>query len=84
MLEPEKAFTLFPNSATHYLTVNLLFEVNGEINLRVFDSMGKIIQATKTNDVSTEFNLSHYADGMYFLQVQTKDKIGTKKFVVKK
>ena len=75
---------LFPNPATNHLTIALESN-NKNVEVTIFDITGKIIYAT--TGIATqqiEVNTKDFAEGIYFVQIQTADFIETKKLVVEK
>jgi photosystem II stability/assembly factor-like uncharacterized protein len=73
-------FSINPNPTREVL--NLQFENANNLeafNAHITDVAGKVVFKTNTSDKQLKIN--HLPDGIYFLTVKTKDKIGVTKFV---
>ena len=77
-------FTLFPNPANNYITI----KSNGSImnSLKIFNINGQEVKNQLLNKTSNNVNvnLDNFANGMYFMQLQTEKGTITKKFEVSK
>ena len=65
---------IYPNPANNKITV----DATDVIDVKLFDVLGKQITVTKTNNV----DVSDLNDGVYFIQVQTKQNTTTQKIIV--
>jgi|ERR1700757_740979 len=65
---------IYPNPANNKITI----DANDVTDVKLFDVLGKQIIATKTNDV----DVSNFNDGVYFIQVQTKQNTTTQKIII--
>lgn len=73
-----ESITIQPNPFDNIIRI----ENKGNIaieNITVYDTYGKIVHAT--NNIKQELNVSHLTTGFYYLSIQTKDGIYTKKIV---
>ena len=78
------SINLFPNPATNNLTIEL-GNNNKKVDVTITDITGKIIYATTASETQkTEVNTENFAEGIYVVQIQTADFIGTKKLVIEK
>ena len=79
-----KGVLVFPNPVTNHLTIALPGN-NKKVEVTISDITGKIIYTTTATDVNKlELNTTDFAAGIYVVQIQTADFIGTKKLVVEK
>jgi hypothetical protein len=65
---------IYPNPANNKITI----DATDVVDIKLFDVLGKQIFATKT----TEVDVSNFNDGVYFIQVQTKQNTTTQKIMV--
>jgi photosystem II stability/assembly factor-like uncharacterized protein len=65
---------IYPNPAQNKITI----DANDVADVKLFDVLGKQIFSTKTNDV----DVSNFNDGVYFIQVQTKQNTTTQKIMI--
>ena len=78
------SINLFPNPASNHLTI-ALGSNNKKVEVTITDITGKIIYTITTNKTNKiEVNTNEFAEGIYIVQIQVADFIGTKKLVVEK
>ena len=65
---------IYPNPANNKITI----DANDVIDVKLFDILGKQITSTKTNEV----DVSNLTNGVYFIQVQTKQNTSTQKIII--
>jgi len=75
---------LFPNPATNHLTIALSSN-NKKAEVSIADITGKVIYTTSATEVQKiEVNTEDFARGIYVVQIQSADFVGTKKLVIEK
>jgi len=74
-------FSVYPNPATDFITVNLSLEQIEKVE--IFDLNGRLIK-TVNSDLSSSQNIdvSNLQSGLYFITVNTPDASITKKFII--
>jgi hypothetical protein len=65
---------IYPNPANNKITI----DATDVIDVKLFDVLGKEVTNAKTNDV----DISNLTNGVYFIQVQTKQNTTTQKIIV--
>ena len=80
---PFGSVTLYPNPAQEYVNVecrmkNVEYDV---INIQLYDVYGKLIWSNDHPSILTRINISDFADGLYFVRVNTNAGSITKTFV---
>jgi hypothetical protein len=65
---------IYPNPANN----KIIIDAADVVDVKLFDVLGKQITSTKTNEV----DVSNFSDGVYFIQVQTKQNTATQKIIV--
>ncbi|MFI5141287.1 MAG: T9SS type A sorting domain-containing protein, partial [Bacteroidia bacterium] len=65
---------IYPNPASNKITI----DANNILDVKLFDVLGKQITSTKTTDI----DVSNFKDGIYFIQVQTKEGASTQKIII--
>ncbi len=75
-------FTLAPNPAGQVCRVRLNRDFTEEINLRLVNTTGQILQNRQITDVETELDLTGLPAGIYFVEMRTNKGIGVKRLVV--
>ena len=64
------AISVYPNPVTDYLVVaTTAYDQNQVISIKVYSVNGYMIEEKVTSSDRTEFNLSNYPAGIYFLSV---------------
>ncbi|ROI04718.1 T9SS C-terminal target domain-containing protein [Chryseobacterium sp. G0240] len=71
----KEKFTVFPNPVSHMLNVSSEHEI---ILLEVYDHLGRLI---RKNNHQKSINVEDFAKGVYYLKIQTKEKIYYEKFI---
>lgn len=78
-------FNIYPNPSSDVFNVQIADAYRGNTTLTITDEMGRIIRSEKVqknSDVLTsKFDLSTMPNGVYFLKVNTDDKMVTKRIV---
>jgi PKD repeat protein len=77
-------FDLYPNPSQGQFTIRFDDGLLHAENIQVYDITGKTLDFSRLNQGSNqvEIRLSHPLNGMYFVRVQTKDGIYTRKIVL--
>lgn len=73
---------VYPNPVTNELFV--LQNIQGEIEINLFDVYGKEIKTTKSKMKETEIDVSGLSEGIYFLRVKTAEGALAKKIIVQR
>jgi hypothetical protein len=78
------SISLYPNPATNHLTI-ALGSNNKKIQVTIADLTGKVIYTTIATDTQkVEVDTKDFAEGIYVVQIQSANFIGTKKLVIGK
>lgn len=70
-------FNVYPNPTHGNITINLSNASNALID--IIDINGKVLKTKQVNNTTNTFNLSDFENGIYFVKVNTNNKIITKK-----
>ena len=62
-------FTVYPNPASHNVMVNVNGDI-GNLNLELYDAVGKLISVQTIYSIQTNLSLSELANGIYFLRLR--------------
>lgn len=76
----EESWTIYPNPANDFLTVDL-GENSGKTEIAVIDLLGNVVVSQSINTGKTTFDLSEFAQGVYFVRVNSGGNSFVKKFV---
>jgi hypothetical protein len=75
--EDAMSFSIYPNPADNYVTVQFASQTEGNTTVQIVDLMGKVVSLTQLNTVSgintNTIDVSNLAKGMYLINVQTPD-----------
>jgi N-acetylneuraminic acid mutarotase len=69
---------IYPNPANNFIDIETDFK---NCYFSVFDIAGQLILKEKIVQNKTRIGLSHYADGLYFIQFQSDDRMISRKFI---
>lgn len=80
VLTSDNDINLFPNPTSNILQINMTRLVN-EGNVLITDATGKIIKTQKLSIGLNKIDVSNFANGIYFINYQSNEKMSTKKFI---
>lgn len=74
---------IFPNPANEFIIIRLKFTNQEKMNLKIFDLLGNIVQATtiETNQKQIRVALNQLKKGLYIIELKTKEKTIFNKFI---
>lgn len=76
---------VFPNPAADHITINLNQAIKLPATLSIINSLGQIVSSQPMlNAAKNEVNISHLADGVYFIRVYANDALFTSPVVISK
>lgn len=84
-LESISNLTLSPNPTSDKLIIESTFDNTQNVNLKIADATGKLISDmgykmnVGTNTI--QLDVAEYENGIYFLTIQSEDKLTTKRFI---
>lgn len=70
-------FNVYPNPTQGNITINLSNASN--VLVKIIDINGKVIKTKQVNNAINTFDLSNYENGIYFVKIESNDKVITKK-----
>jgi alpha/beta superfamily hydrolase len=82
-LEQQTLWSVYPNPATDKFTIQL-DELKAQGKIEIFDLTGKLIYFQNINGKNTEINTKDFSVGIYFIKINQKDLITTKKVIIEK
>jgi hypothetical protein len=74
----ENNIMLFPNPANNYIEIETDLK---DYSISIFDVMGKLMLKEKNSQNKTRIDISDFSIGIYFIQLQSGEKILNKKFI---
>lgn len=72
---------IYPNPTTNNFLVNTDIAENETVDIKVFDTMGKIIKAVQSVSYKTSISLEHQPAGIYFVRLNKADKVYSYKII---
>jgi hypothetical protein len=76
---------LYPNPNNGTFTIEPEISMNGDVEMTVYDVIGQIVWTASSNNLIREtIDLSELHNGIYLIDVRTKDKIASKRFIIQK
>jgi hypothetical protein len=82
-LEQQTLWSVYPNPANDKFTIQL-DELKAQGKIEIFDLTGKLIYFQNINGKNTEINTKEFSAGIYFIKINQKDLITTKKVIIEK
>ena len=75
-------FKLYPSLASEFINIELgETQSNSNNELKILDKQGHVINALKLDHKTSQIDISHLPNGVYFVKVHSKNKTSIKKFV---
>ena len=82
-ISQESKYTIYPNPATDKITITHHDELINEAAVSIFNINGEMILNNMIqNQNKFEMNISSLSKGIYFVKIQTKSEIESKKLVI--
>jgi len=81
--------SIYPNPANNTLNIEIDKDYlsKTDINIYLYDVIGKLMKEINNNDIINniiQINLTSFADGIYYLNIQTSDGSMVKKIVIQR
>lgn len=70
---------IYPNPTSNYLMVNAHQKPK---SIRIFSREGKLLKNLNSNNILTEIDLSNFASGLYFINIELDGNIENLKFII--
>lgn len=82
--EEELVFGLYPNPASSEVQIELSeTALDGKaVQLNLYNAQAQLLLSLSTEELKTSLDVSGYAKGTYFIEVQTHDKLWVKQLVL--
>jgi parallel beta-helix repeat protein len=78
------AVSVYPNPNSGIFNVTLASEINGEMTVMVYNTIGELIKTIVVNNNQTNVDLTDVASGVYTVKVMADNQIATKKITIAK
>jgi thioredoxin reductase len=75
-------FNLFPNPASNSVVVNLNQINKKSATIQIINSTGQLVETRNNVQNNTNIDLTHYAKGLYFINVHSDGFVSSKKLMV--
>ncbi len=83
----KNSIDIYPNPATNDVSISIYSFVNDVYQLNIVDITGKLVyekeMACNRGDNKLELSLSDFQKGMYFVSIRKKEKVVTKKLIIR-
>jgi hypothetical protein len=80
----ESGFVLYPNPASDYLNIyNSEFNENDEINIVIYDNLGKLVNVIETKNQITSIDFSSLSEGVYLINISNNKGKTSKHKIIK-
>lgn len=81
----EESVNLYPNPSNGEFNLSLNFEIEQNVEIRIFNTIGELLVSKTMNNTSSsfvEFNLNNNAEGFYFVNIKTNNESITKRISI--
>ena len=85
-VEDTELFTIFPNPVSEVVHLSISNIANQKLHLSLINSQGQLIYLDEflSGSNSYQLDISHFPDGIYFVQVRLDNRFTTKKIIVQR
>ena len=79
---------IYPNPVTHAVNVEFTLKTNSQVNLQLYDELGKLVKRVKKDNYSIgnnkiQLEMGNLKSGIYFVSLNVDDKVFTRQIVKK-
>ncbi|MEN9738773.1 MAG: Secretion system C-terminal sorting domain, partial [Bacteroidota bacterium] len=64
--------------------VSLSADINSDMTVKVFNTLGELVKTVVVNNNATEVNMTDCAAGVYMVKVYAENQVATKKITITK
>ena len=82
-INEEDAFILYPNPASDYIEIIGIGSNADNVSISIIDLTGKLLKTISCRNSKTTIDISELSGGIYFIKIEGKNILLTKKFVKK-
>jgi len=79
-----KAFSLFPNPASDFVSLTLYYTDNADLTLNIFNVTGKLISSETIGRNQQQLNIEDLSNGIYIVEIKTKDWTEKQKLIIER
>lgn len=80
-MNPDEFINIFPNPVKDMVNINVNKQNNDEVQLQIFDAIGKEVFNKTTRGQNNYINFSKHKAGLYFVKTTYNSKTATSKFI---
>ena len=78
------AVSVYPNPNSGLFNVSLSADINSDMTVKVFNTLGELVKTVVVNNNATEVNMTDCAAGVYMVKVYAENQVATKKITITK
>ncbi|MDD2413307.1 MAG: T9SS type A sorting domain-containing protein, partial [Bacteroidales bacterium] len=80
----ENQINVFPNPASDLLTLNIDNKNNGDLTINIYNLIGMLVKTEVLNQNQNQISLESLNNGVYMLEVKSKEWTKKQKLIIKK
>lgn len=80
--DPEEQLILYPNPADDWIRIDRLNDVNANILVEIYSSMGVLLKRHLTKSFYEKIDISNFTDGIYFVKLSSGGISTVKKLII--
>jgi hypothetical protein len=77
-------FKLYPNPASHFITLNINNINNNDLTLYIYDIMGVLVRSELLNQNQRQINIENLSNGVFMVSLKSKDLTENQKLIIQK
>lgn len=79
-----EACTIYPNPASSFITVDLHGTNDHNLIMNIYNLMGNIVHSETLNQKQQQINISHLHNGIYLIEINSKEWTDKQKLIIKR
>lgn len=82
-VEEKEVFSIYPNPGIHEVNISLTEDMIKEssVNIGVYNSLGQKVFTSLTQSLITTINVSEYHEGIYYIEIVSRNKRWVKELI---
>lgn len=82
--KPALQFQLYPNPASDIVNLKIAGAIHQDITMNIYNVVGKLMSSEFLNQNTKQIDVRHLSDGIYFIELESKDWSGKQKLTIQR
>jgi len=77
-------FQIYPNPASDIVNLKIADDIHEDLTIKIYDVVGELIQSEFLKQNTHQIDVRHLSDGIYFVELESKDWSGKQKLIIQR